>query len=249
MATKNAMSLYSEKERVLSQPAFILHHRPYRNTSLLLDVLSKDHGRLSLIAKGAKRPKSALRACLQSFQHLSLSWVRKTGLGTLTQAEFRERPRFLEGDAMYAALYVNELLTRALEKDHPEIDIYDAYVQVLNALTELGVGQALRVFEYDLLQSLGFEIQLDFDVEQNPISENLFYKFIPESGFVESKEKNVFLFSGKHLLAFSEKNFRSPEVLKTAQQLMQIGLQGIIGKEPLKTRELFVAYRQMQKIT
>ena len=239
------MSLYPEKERIQLHPAFILHQRPYSNTSLLLDVLSKEHGRLSLIAKGARQPKSKFRGSLQPFQLISISWVRRTELGTLTHAELCEKQHYLEGELMYAALYLNELLTRVLINNDPVLDVFCAYAYALKSLKEKGIAPALRVFEYSLLQSLGFEIQLDHDTEQNPILADRFYKFIPEHGFVKSNEKNVFLFQGTHIQAFNNQEFETGEVLKTAQLLMQTGLKKIIGNEPLRSRELFKAYNKM----
>lgn len=239
------MPLYSEKERVLLHPAFILHQRPYQNTSLLLDVLSLDYGRLSLIAKGARQSKSKLRGCLQPFQKLSISWVRKTDLGTLTHAELLEKPNELGGELMYAALYLNEILTRVLIKGDPVSDVFQAYSSALLSLKTRGIAPALRIFEYKLLMALGFEIQLDHDVDQQSISSDLCYKFVPEHGFVVSNEKNVFLFRGEHLKAFSNQQLDNPDVLKVAQLLMQSGLHKLLGDKPLKSRELFKAFKQM----
>ncbi len=237
--------LYPEKERIQLHPAYVLHQRPYRNTSLLLDVLTEEHGRISLIAKGAKQVKSKFRGILQPFQCLSISWVRKTQLGTLTGAELIEKPNVLEGEAMYAGLYLNELLTRVLENDDPVSEIYHAYAQALRQLSCTNIAPALRIFEYQLLQSLGFEIQLAHDADQDAISENLKYKYIPELGFIVSTEKNVSLFQGSHIIDFREQNFDDPFTLKIAQYLMRSGLQQLIGEKPLKSRELFRAYRQL----
>ena len=239
------MPLYPEKEIVQLQPAFILHHKPYRNTSLLLDVLSQDFGRLSLIAKGAQRPKSNLRSCLQPFQRLSISWVRKTELGTLTQAEFSEKPINIQGEAMYAAMYLNELLTRLLTRGDHIQDIFHSYSHSLKCLQDSDIAPVLRIFEYNLLQSLGFEMQLAYDVDHHPIQAACTYKYVPEQGFVLSQEKNITLFQGEHLIAFNESKFDSPEVLKTAQLLMQSGLNKLLGAEPLKSRELFRAFRKL----
>jgi len=256
------MPFYSEKERILLHPAYILHHRPYRNTSLLLDVLTRDHGRLSLVAKGAKQSKSQFRGCMQPFQKLSISWVRKTELGTLTHAEISDRPNCLVGEAMFAAMYVNELLTRVLVNGEHSNEIFTIYSKTLRLLSDLNVtlnenaenslsikiAPVLRVFEYELLQSLGFEIQLEFDVEQRPINVDLMYKYIPEHGFVQSQEKNVLLFQGKYLLAFKNEEFQIPGTLKVAQRLMHSGLHKLLGEKPLKSRELFKAYRQLEKM-
>ena len=238
--------LYPEKERIQLHSAFILHHRPYRNTSLLLDVLTEEHGRISLIAKGAKQSKSKFRGCLQPFQQLSISWVKKTGLGTLTHAEITSKTHDLQGESLYAALYLNEVLTRVLEKDDPVLDIFHIYAHALAQLQVVEIAQALRVFEYNLLQALGFEIQLDFDAEQDLISENLKYKFIPEHGFVVSTEKNVFLFEGRDIISFRNQDLNSVDVLRTAQHLMRSGLKKLLGEKPLKSRELFKSYRKMK---
>lgn len=237
--------LYPERTRVHLHPAFVLHSRPYRNTSLLLDVLTEEHGRISLIAKGAKQAKSKFRGILQPFQRLSLSWVKKTQLGTLTDAELCEKPNVLTGEAMYAGLYLNEILTRVLENDDPVTEIFQAYAHGLSQLNNIDIAPALRAFEYNLLQSLGFEIQLEYDVDQDLISPNLNYKFIPEHGFIVSNEKNVYLFKGQLIINFRDGNFENTDTLKVAQLLMRSGLHKLIGDKPLKSRELFKAYRQI----
>jgi len=238
--------LISETERVQLHAAFVLHYRPYRDSSLLLDVLTEHHGRISLIAKGAKQEKSKFRGCTQPFQRLSLSWVRKLQLATLVDAEVVGKPLLFVGEEMYAALYLNELLSRVLIHDEPVNDIFHAYADALKQLNQVGISAALRAFEFSLLQSLGFEIQLDHDAAHAPISADLHYKYIPEHGFVVSREKNVYLFNGRHIIGFRDKHFSDPNVLKVAQRLMRVGLHKLIGDKPLKSRELFRAYRQMR---
>ena len=239
------MPFYPEKEKINLHPAFILHHRPYRNTSLIIDVLTREHGRISLVAKGAKQAKSPWRGCLLPFQLLSLSWVKKTDLGTLTHAEITATSENLNGEAMYAAMYVNELLTRLVHKGDQTTEIFQHYVQTIEDLAAKSIAPVLRVFEFHLLQSLGFEIQLDVDEHQHPIEAEIRYKYIPEHGFVISNEKNVYLFEGKHILAFAQEKFDTQDVLQSAQRLMQAALKKRLGDEPLKSRELFIAYKKM----
>ncbi|MFT0534183.1 DNA repair protein RecO [Castellaniella hirudinis] len=161
--------------RVLDAPAYVLHASPWRETSLLAQCFSRDHGLVVLVAKGAKRPYSVLRPVLVAFQPLSLSWSVGTGdIHTLTRAESGP-VRLLAGRAMLSAWYLNELILRLLGREDPHPGVYDAYDAALDALA-LGAGQplapALRRFEWLLLEQAGYGVDgppPDFDdVAQEP---------------------------------------------------------------------------------
>ena len=139
--------------RIAEQPAFVLHSYPYRETSLIIDVFSRDHGRLALVAKGAKRPHSALRGVLQTFQPLSMSWSGKSEMRTLTGAEWVGGMLPLRGDALLCGFYVNELLVKfcAREDSHPQL--FHHYVVTLTRLAhDEPPVQVLRSFERVLLR-------------------------------------------------------------------------------------------------
>jgi len=238
-------------ERVNLQPCFVLHQRAYRNSSVILEVFSQDFGRVALLAKGVKQQKSRLKSVLQTFQPLQLSWVRRSELGTLTTAEFAGQPIQLSHEKLYAALYVNELCLRLLVHNDSASEIYHAYFQSIQQLSQLERPEkVLRLFEKVLLQSLGYEIQLCFEADTHePIFENCVYQYVPEHGFIKIEEDNEtqkFLFKGEHLLAFEHNELENEEVLKVAHRLTHISLRKLLGDKPLKSRELYIAYRSMQ---
>ncbi len=141
----------------MQQPGFVLHSYPYKETSLIIDVLSRDHGRIALVAKGAKRPHSALRGVLQTFQPLSLSWSGKGEIRTLTGAEWVGGLLPLEKDALLCGFYLNELLLKFLARDDPHPPLFAHYVDTLNQLAHGEPAPiVLRKFERALLKETGF---------------------------------------------------------------------------------------------
>lgn len=239
-----------DKEQVFLQPAFVLHQRPYRNTSVIVDIFSRDYGRLSLIAKGVKQKKSALKSILQNFQLLNLSWVRRSELGVLTSAEFKKTSIQLSQDKVYPALYLNELIIRLLHPFDKMPELFDAYSDTLCALNDNYSTQVvLRLFEKQMLNSLGYEIPLSHEADsQDIIVAHKYYAYVPEHGFVEtsSNEKTNMHFKGEHLIAFNENQISGSAVLKTAHRLTHINLKKLLGDKPLKSRELFKAYKAIQ---
>ena len=236
-----------DKEQVFFQPAFVLHQRPYRNTSVIVDIFCRDFGRLSLIAKGVKQKKSSLKSILQNFQLLNLSWVRRSELGTLTSAEFQSTTIHLHQEAIYPALYLNELIIRLTHTLDAMPELFDAYTDTLHALNDnISTQVVLRLFEKQMLQSLGYEIHLSHDAENHKaIEPHKYYSYIPELGFVESvfEEKNKMQFKGEHLIAFDLNKIGQSDVLKAAHRLTHINIKKLLGDKPLKSRELYKAYK------
>jgi DNA repair protein RecO (recombination protein O) len=170
--------------RVQHQPAYILHHRPFRDSSQLLDVISRDHGKLALVARGSRAAKSRLRGILRPFQALRLSWFIRSDLGTLTGAEIDAAPLSLTGDALLSAYYVNELVLNFLHRHDAQPEIFDAYTRTLTALaTSAELAANLRVFEIELLRLLGYALNLDHDaVAHEPLDAAEFYEYRVEQG-------------------------------------------------------------------
>ncbi|MFQ6004633.1 MAG: DNA repair protein RecO, partial [Woeseia sp.] len=147
--------------RVQAEPAFLLHHRPFGETSKILDVLSPNHGRLALVARGSRSAKSRLRGILRPFLPLKLSWVIRSDLGTLTGAEMDGAPISLQGDALMSGYYVNELLLRLLHRHDPQPEIFSAYARTIKNLAATAhVAPPLRHFEMELLRLLGYALNL-----------------------------------------------------------------------------------------
>ena len=170
--------------RVTAQPAFVLHSYPHKETSLIIDVFSRDHGRVALVAKGAKRPHSRLRGVLQTFQPLSISWSGKSEIRTLTDAEWVGGLLPLEKSALLCGFYLNELLIKLLARDDPHPVLFERYVQ---ALTQLAHDQpaaiVLRKFELSLLKETGVAPNLGQCTGNNQVVEPQgLYAVDPESG-------------------------------------------------------------------
>ena len=145
-----------QDSRILAQPGFVLHSYPYKETSLIVDVLTRDHGRIALVAKGAKRPHSTLRGVLQTFQPLSISWSGKSEVRTLTAAEWVGGLLPLEKSALLCGFYLNELLVKLLARDDPHPALFDHYVSTLNQLAHGEFAPiVLRQFERTLLKETG----------------------------------------------------------------------------------------------
>lgn len=169
--------------RIEDQPAFVLHARPWRETSLLVEVLSLDHGRLGLVARGVQGPKKhVLRAALQPLQHIRLGAVLRGELAQLRGAEALDAAPRLSGDAMLAGFYVNELVLRLAPRQDPSPELYDAYADVRQRLPQEGLAWTLRRFERDLLDAIGLGFGYDTDGDGHDIEPAARYRLDPEHG-------------------------------------------------------------------
>jgi len=226
--------------------AFILHTRPYRDTSLLVDFFTFEKGRLSAIVRGARRPNSPLKGLLQPFVPLLISWFGKHDLVTLKSADLNGAYLHLRGKWLMSALYVNELLVRLLERHDPHPRLYRAYENVIHQINgHEDIEPHLRLFELTFLQELGYGLELDRVAETNePISSDQFYKFSAEFGFVPSLDepspalKNR-LFLGKNLLSIHRQQFTDHDILRDAKRLLRSALQPLLGYREIRSRTLF----------
>lgn len=229
--------------RVQLTPGFVLHERPYRDTSALLELFTRDYGRLGVVARGVRSQKSRLRGELQPFCPLSLSWQARGELGTLTGAERQRGGGLLSGEALFSAYYLNELLLRLLARHDPHPGLYRDYWQALEGLKrEPGVEPVLRRFEKRLLEALGYALVLDHEVETGgAIRPGLDYDYHLESGPMPVREGHTggFVFSGASLLAMAQERFDSEAVMRDAKRLMRAALKVYLGDKPLRTRRLF----------
>lgn len=230
--------------RVELEPAFVLHTRLYRETSLIVEAFGRDTGRLGLIAKGARRPKSALRGSLQSFRPLLLSWSGKGELGLLTGAEPDGFVQPLAGAALFSGLYMNELLMRLMHRHDPHPELFHYYRVAIEAL---GQGQltegVLRIFEKHMLESIGYGLVLDRDIASGePIHGDASYRYEiergPTSAALDDDDDGVAL-TGETLLSLANERLESERALDEAKQLMRTALRRYLGDKPLATRTLF----------
>ncbi|UTW11808.1 DNA repair protein RecO [Marinobacterium rhizophilum] len=224
--------------RLDGQAAYVLHARPYRDTSLLVDCFTLEYGKVSLVARGARRPGSRSRASIQCFVPLQLSWSGRSELKTLSQAEAVAPPVFLQGRALLCGLYLNELLQRLLQPvdPHPQLYVYYQY-----ALNELLLGQdiegALRTFERRLLSEVGYALEL------SGLDAQALYLLQPQGGFqpvvLNPSTERQRCFGGQQLLAIGEDDYSDPRTRRAAKRLMRLALDQLLGGKALRSRELF----------
>ena len=164
-------------------PCYILHQRNYRETSLLLDVFSRQYGRVSLVAKGGRTQKNARRALLQPGRKINAAWSMRRELGTLTGAEPCQGHTIRAPGSLLTVFYINELLVRLLHRHEPHADLFDTYEMILYKLFNGAHEQpALRIFEKRLLEALGYGLALDTDTEGNAIRPEQDYNYLSEQG-------------------------------------------------------------------
>lgn len=230
---------------IVLQPAFILHARPYRDSSFLLDVFSQEQGRVHLVARGVRSGKNKTAGILQPFSPLLLSWQGKTDLMTLVHAELQRVPYIMPGEAVLCGFYLNEVLVRVLQKADPCPRLYRIYESTLQYLTQsVNISSILRLFEKHLLSELGYALPLEHDVQGRSILPKEKYVFIPALGFKPCAagivHDNNSLFSGESLLALQQEHFPNQDILREIKHLMQMALLPLLGEKPLKSRECFV---------
>lgn len=233
-------------EIVENQTVYVLHSRPFRDSSLLVHLLSKDYGRVNVIAKGARKQsgKRQVRQPLQALLPLQADWQGRSDLKTLLRWESKSSPLMLQGDRLYSALYINELLLRLLPENDSAAELFEPYQVCLQALnTDCDLQPLLRNFELHLLTELGYG--LDFETAENgaQIDAGDYYHW-QTSGLFISAGSQASAYPGEHLQAIARRDFSDSAVLNSAKRLMRQVFDNLLDHKPLKTRE-FV--RQMQQ--
>lgn len=246
------------RHRIVEQPAFVLHSYPYRETSLIVDVLSRDHGRVALVAKGAKRPHSALRGVLQTFQPLSLSWSGKGEVRTLTGAEWIGGILPLTGETLLCGFYVNELLVRFCAREDPYPELFRHYVIALARLARNEPSaQVLRSFERVLLRETGYALSLKETASRQPVQPDGHYVFDPERGVRnvcdfageadpalsaggETLPAHWPVLAGQTLLDMECDDYHRPQTVAQSKALMRFLLNTWLGGAPLATRQILI---------
>jgi len=223
-------------EAVYLQPAVILQYRKYRETSLLLDFFTRDHGIISMIAKGVRKEKSKMAGLLQPFSLLSISFLGKSELKTLTQAEYLQSYPLTQL-AMYCGFYVNELLQKVLHKSDPHPRLFSRY---LTCLTELSrpdlLEESLRYFELDLLAETGYGAELGFDNQRKiQVQAHLRYNFSADAGMFEDPNGIV---SGLTLQTLAARQSLAADTLCEAKQLLRKMLDLSLHGRTLNSREV-----------
>ncbi len=253
------------EQRVQLQPAYVLHSRPFQNTSLLVDFFCMDYGRVRAIARGVRANKSRLRPFLQLFHPLLVSFSGRGEVKTVSDIESGLAAIHLQGQRLFSGLYVNELLTRMLMLHVEHKALYMNYQDTLAALQgESDMEVVLRRFELNLLADLGYAINLQEDCRtHSEIINNQIYRFTPDIGFELTDEElhadsnsaelaevhanitartpaaNPRLFRGEQLIALREFDLRNREHAQAAKRLLRLALNAHLGDKPLHSRSLF----------
>ena len=234
-------------------PCFILHHRNYRENSLLLDIFSRQYGRLSLVAKGIKNNKRQRADNYDLYQQYLLSWTARAELGTLTGIELAAGLRPLGPRAILAGFYLNEITLRLLHRHEPHAELYDAYAAAISGLADgRPEGALLRYYEYALLQLLGYGVILEQDVKTGeavqPGQDYLYQCGAGPTLAVKNRTSEPGpVVSGKTLLQIASKTLAGERHIAEARRLFRAILAGYLGNKPLASRQLYQAYLQNKK--
>jgi DNA repair protein RecO (recombination protein O) len=230
----------AEREQVLLEHAFVLHQRPYRDSSQLLECMTAAHGRVGLVAKGSRRAGSRQRALLQPFGPLRVSWVRRGELGSLTNVEPAGLGYALAGHGLLAGFYMNELLLRLTARGDPNPEVFSCYSRCLALLTETErLARELRIFELELLHALGYGLELDGDsATGEPLRAECSYVYELEQGVsrAEHADTDADVYSGRDLKSLRDRVLDDDGSLRTAQRLLGRALKAHLGERPLKSR-------------
>ncbi len=228
--------------RITLQPSYVLHRRPYRESSLLVEALSRDFGRIGLIARGARGSRRGRGPMLQPFRPLLLGWTGRGELPIVTDVEAAGRPPQLPQQHLPHAFYLNELLMVLLARNDPHDVLFAAYAEALRGLVEGDAETTLRRFEVSLLEALGLLPDLTLDARSGePVEAGTRYRFELDRGPVRETEatRSPWVLSGATLQALEHGQFAREEQRREARRFMQTLLAHHLGGRALKSRELF----------
>lgn len=238
----------NQRSRIASQPAFLLHARPFRDSSQLIDVLSRDYGRLTLVARGVRASRSRYRGVLRPFAPLALSWSIAGDLGTLTGAEAAGRPPVIAGDALMAGFYVNELVLKLTHRHDPQPELYAAYEAAVTGLTSgPAVEYTLRCFELRLLRAIGYGLDLEHDMVTGlPVEEDAWYRVRPAEGVARATADgpDASVFSGAELRDIAAERLEDPALLGRARRILRGALEHCLEGRELSSRRVMRAMRR-----
>lgn len=247
-ATPRRPGVPEKKTRIQMQPGFVLHHYPYKETSLIVEVFSRDHGRVALVAKGAKRPYSRLRGMLQTFQPLSVGWSGRSEVRTLTAAEWIGGLPPLEKAALLCGFYLNELLLKLLARDDPYPALFDHYVSTLNQLAHGEPAPiVLRKFERFLLQETGVAADLAVCATNGEaVAPDGVYVVDPEQGVRFPRLSDPWpKVSGKTLLDMEKEDYSDVCTQSQSKFLMRSLLAHHLDGVRLNTRQILIDLTQL----
>jgi len=239
----------SARSRLDNQPGYVLHTYPFRETSLVVETFTRAHGRVAMVARGAKRPRSALRGNIMAFQPLELSWSGRGELRMLLRAEWQGGQPRLQGRALLCGFYLNELLLKLLPREDAHEQLYLEYQAALARLAHEPETEAvLRRFEKSLLRELGYALTLDRDSASgsgvDPVKS---YAYELERGLValNGSVQSGLVLSGRALLDIERDDYSDPLTLQQAKALMRLLIAHRLEQKPLNSRRIFEELQQL----
>ncbi len=225
--------------------AFILHRRPYRETSQLIDLFCQDVGKVSLVYKGGRSGTRMRKGTPQPFTLLQVAYFGRGSLKTLKSIEAQTQVVPLAGDRLYMAMYINELIYRLVQAETACDGLFECYQETLLALAgEIDPQAALRRFELTLLDTLGYGVNFEEDIYSGELIEAGYdYQYQQQAGFfakqaIHNKDS---VYRGEELLALACRDFSDPQILKAAKRFCRQALAHFLGDKPLHSRALFAA--------
>jgi DNA repair protein RecO (recombination protein O) len=224
--------------RISLAPAYILHHRPYRDTSRILEVITRDHGRLTLFARGVRGPKAKLASILQPFQLLLLSWSGRGEAGQLTGAESADHDPSMPASSLMASFYLNELLIKLTTRHDPLPSLFDDYHATVEGLRHgMLLEPSLRIFEKRLLDTLGYGLDLATQAQTGkPVEPGEYYHFRPAQGLFPTVAEAQGALSGQSLISLANEELASTRELEDARRVLQAALAECLEGRELTTR-------------
>jgi DNA repair protein RecO (recombination protein O) len=237
--------------RIRLEPAFLLHHYPWRDSSRILELLTQSHGRVSVFARAARRSGSGLAAALQPFSELLVSFSLRGEAGQLTGVEHvAPAAAQLPASQLMSAYYANELLLRLLPKGDPHPRLYGAYSALVNALAvpQADPAGALRIFEKRLLGELGYGLNLETEISTGrPVEAQRSYRYRVDSGpeLVNGVAEGSLIFCGSSLLALARETLDDARSVADARRLLRAALEQVLDGRELRTRQVALAMRAL----
>jgi DNA repair protein RecO (recombination protein O) len=234
--------------RITLTPAFLLHHMPWRDSSRILEFFTRDHGRVSLFARGVRSQRSELKAVLQPFQRALISWSGRGEAGNLAAAELDGPPGSLPASRLMSGFYLNELLLKLIARHDSHPPLFDQYQL---ALAELRAGapeaRTLRIFEKRLLEHIGYGVDLARDaLTGDPLEPDSHYHFRPDRGPWLAVAESAGTYRGSSLASLASEQLGDAQCLKDARRLLREALGACLEGRDLRSRQVMAALRQRE---
>jgi DNA repair protein RecO (recombination protein O) len=241
----------SGANRVHLQPAYVLHHRPYRDTSRILELFTRDHGRVSVFARaarGGRNQSGSLMSVLQPFNRVLVSWSGRGEAGQLTAAEFDGAFSIMPPEQLVNGYYLNELLLKLFARHDDHADVFDLYAGTLDGLKGASDPiRALRIFEKRLLEALGYGLVLGTEaLTREAVEANRMYHYRLEQGAVRAMDvaEGSMVFAGSSLLSLADEELTTTVALTDARRLLRAALEQCLDGRELKSRQVLLALRR-----